>query len=203
MARNEPLPEPLYERLLETNPINREAWNEFDSKYAAQIRRAIPSFINDSSCKDEIVQKVRLEVRKQIHNLESLDSFAAWLRKITYRTATKAQPPIVKGAQQDKSLNLSQEEHYDPEIQEAKKINETVRIDTDTHIIREKINECLQQLKPLERDVVVLRHFKQCSYDETAVQLGITPNYAGVILNRAHKKLAELLPPEFRRWLSL
>ena len=200
MARKEPLPELLYERLLETNPINREAWDEFDSKYAAQIRYAIPSFVNDSSCKDDIIQKVCLEVRKQIGNLKSLDSFASWLRRITYCVATKAQPPIVVGGQQEKSLDL---EHYDPEIQEAKKINETVRIDTDTHIIREKINECLQQLKPLERDAVVLRHFKQCSYCEVADQLGITRNHAGVILNRAHKRLAKLLPSEFRRWLSL
>jgi RNA polymerase sigma-70 factor (ECF subfamily) len=56
-----------------------------------------------------------------------------------------------------------------------------------------QIQEAINSLEPLDREVVALRHFEQLSRAETAVVLGITEEVGAKRYIRAMKKLNAIL----------
>ena len=55
------------------------------------------------------------------------------------------------------------------------------------------VQEALNSMDPLDREVLVLRHFEQLSNDETALSLGIKKSAASQRYVRALKRLKEIL----------
>jgi RNA polymerase sigma-70 factor, ECF subfamily len=55
------------------------------------------------------------------------------------------------------------------------------------------VQEALNSMDPLDREVLVLRHFEQLSNDETALSLGIKKSTASQRYMRALKRLKEIL----------
>ena len=55
------------------------------------------------------------------------------------------------------------------------------------------VQEALNSMDPLDREVLVLRHFEQLSNDETALSLGIKKSTASQRYVRALKRLKEIL----------
>jgi RNA polymerase sigma-70 factor (ECF subfamily) len=55
------------------------------------------------------------------------------------------------------------------------------------------VQEALNSMDPLDREVLVLRHFEQLSNDETALSLGIKKSAASQRYMRALKRLKEIL----------
>jgi RNA polymerase sigma-70 factor (ECF subfamily) len=56
-----------------------------------------------------------------------------------------------------------------------------------------RLHEALQQLDPMDREVLALRHFEYLSNDEAAAVLGIQPGAASQRYYRALKRLKEIL----------
>ena len=56
-----------------------------------------------------------------------------------------------------------------------------------------KLRIALNSLRPLDREIVALRHFEQLSIKELAETLEITPMIAGRLYIRAMKQLTERL----------
>jgi len=67
------------------------------------------------------------------------------------------------------------------------------RLPTDPRQVRERLQPCLDQLTPREREVIDLRYFKDHDPAATADLLGITRNYVNVIAHRARLKLQDCL----------
>jgi RNA polymerase sigma-70 factor (ECF subfamily) len=59
--------------------------------------------------------------------------------------------------------------------------------------IRMRLQEALNSMDPLDREVLALRHFEQLSPAETAQVLGIKEKAAGMRYLRALKRLKEIL----------
>ena len=55
------------------------------------------------------------------------------------------------------------------------------------------VQEALNSMDPLDREVLVLRHFEQLSNDEAALSLGIKKSTASQRYIRALKRLKEIL----------
>ena len=57
---------------------------------------------------------------------------------------------------------------------------------------QERLRELLDGMKPVDREVLVLRHFEQLTNDETAEVLGLSRAGASLRYTRAAKRLGEL-----------
>jgi len=57
---------------------------------------------------------------------------------------------------------------------------------------QERLRELLESMKPVDREVLVLRHFEQLSNDETAEVLGLSRAGASLRYTRAAKRLGDL-----------
>jgi RNA polymerase sigma-70 factor (ECF subfamily) len=55
------------------------------------------------------------------------------------------------------------------------------------------VQEALNSMEPLDREVLVLRHFEHLSNDETALALGLRKSAASQRYIRALKRLKEIL----------
>jgi RNA polymerase sigma-70 factor (ECF subfamily) len=55
------------------------------------------------------------------------------------------------------------------------------------------VQEALNSMDPLDREVLVLRHFEHLSNDETALTLGLKKSTASQRYIRALKRLKEIL----------
>ncbi|PLR98229.1 RNA polymerase sigma factor [Bacillus sp. T33-2] len=77
------------------------------------------------------------------------------------------------------------------------KDSEETSIPTPEKLIRQEANaalyDAINQLKPQQRDVVILRGISELSSKETAEVLGWTPNKVNVTFHRAVQKLNKLL----------
>jgi len=60
--------------------------------------------------------------------------------------------------------------------------------------LRQRVQEVLSQLKPIDREVIWMRHFDQLSFTDLAVLLKIPENTAIKRYARALQRLRELLP---------
>ena len=58
-----------------------------------------------------------------------------------------------------------------------------------------ELRKALTQLAPVEAETVCLRYFNDMSYRQIAKELNIKSNTVGVLLNRAKKKLRNILEP--------
>jgi RNA polymerase sigma-70 factor (ECF subfamily) len=69
--------------------------------------------------------------------------------------------------------------------------------------LQRKLQEVLEKLRPLDREVLVLRHFEQLSNQETALALNIDPSAASTRYIRALQRLKQALeqiPGFFDEW---
>jgi RNA polymerase sigma-70 factor, ECF subfamily len=65
--------------------------------------------------------------------------------------------------------------------------------------LRQRIQQVLAQLKPIDREVLWMRHFDQLAFGEIAELLNITENTAMKRYVRALRRLKELLPDLYPR----
>ncbi len=59
--------------------------------------------------------------------------------------------------------------------------------------LREELAAALEKLPEVPRQIVILRYFKNLSWEETALRVGVSQGNARVILSRTLKKLEALL----------
>jgi RNA polymerase sigma-70 factor (ECF subfamily) len=66
--------------------------------------------------------------------------------------------------------------------------------------LQRRLYDALEQLQPLDREVLALRHFEQLSNAETAQELGVTPAAASKRYLRALQRLKVILSPTSKLW---
>jgi RNA polymerase sigma-70 factor (ECF subfamily) len=65
-----------------------------------------------------------------------------------------------------------------------------------------RLQQALDAMDPLDREMLALRHFEQLSPDETAQALGIKEEAAGMRSVRALRRLKEILDALGGEWLE-
>lgn len=59
--------------------------------------------------------------------------------------------------------------------------------------LRSQLAEVLEKLPEVQRRIVIMRYFKNMSWEETAARVGVSPGNARVILSRTLKKMETML----------
>jgi RNA polymerase sigma-70 factor (ECF subfamily) len=152
----------------------------------------------------DVLQETFLEASNRLHELaqhQGLEPYV-WLRTLTLQR-----------------LLILHRRHLDAQVRDARRdvpIDSILALDVSSVALAaqlvssgtspsgvlaraeesERLHQALDQLEPLDREMLALRHFEQLSNAEAAAVLGITTSAASQRYYRALKRLKETLGPQ-------
>jgi RNA polymerase sigma-70 factor (ECF subfamily) len=149
----------------------------------------------------DVLQEAYLEVHKRFAEYAGQDElpFFLWLRLVTGQKLTDVHRHHLGAKMRDAGQEVSLYRGALPEATSAslaahllgKMTSATQAAIRAEHKLL--VQEALNSMDPLDREVLVLRHFEHLSNDETALTLGLKKSAASQRYIRALKRLKEIL----------
>jgi RNA polymerase sigma-70 factor (ECF subfamily) len=146
---------------------DRQALAELIERYERPVRYFIRRLVDDTHLADELFQDTWLTVIRKIHTLKDPDRFSVWL----YRIARNRVHQEFRRKKLVLELDEKMEAPGNPE-------EETLSFDDAA-----KLHRCLGEMKPLQKEVLMLRFIEQMSYDQIAEVLACN---VGTVRSRIH-----------------
>jgi RNA polymerase sigma-70 factor (ECF subfamily) len=151
---------------------DQRAFEELIDRYQRPLRYFIARLVGNPDLADEVSQETWLTVLSKIHTLRSAATFRVWLYRIArnrvYQELRRRRVTI----ELDESL-----EAPDDTVDEICSFEDAA-----------KLHRCLEKLKPLHKEVLLLRFLEEMSYEQIADVLGCN---IGTVRSRIfHAKLA-------------
>ena len=144
----------------------------------AWIRTIVRGYGKQFSDIEDILQNVCLRIMLNIHTLREPERFRPWVATITRREAMAYLRKTGRTALRETTLDESSLPQ--PE-------------NTGTHNQDLNVQQAILNLPDKYRQVLLLKYFNDCSYDEIAEILDTTANTVQMRLYRARKMVAEQL----------
>ena len=147
----------------------------------------------------DAVQEGFLLAFRSLSRFEARSTVATWLYRIVVNAA------LMKLRSRQRKPETSIEDLlpvFDADGQHAAEIDEWRRPGLDRLLrdeVRSQVRRAINALPESSRTVILLRDIEECSTEEVAAQLGITPNAVKIRLHRGRLALRTLLNPVFRR----
>lgn len=138
--------------------------------------------VNQQEEAEDVLQEAFIKMFKQIESYREEASFGAWFKRI-----------VING-----SLNhIKQRKRHSEQIEQLKdESHEVVKEESEEHLPNYTVNQVKNAMELLPegyRIVFSLYLFEEYSHKEIAEELGITESTSKSQLNRAKKKMKELL----------
>jgi len=146
---------------------DRQALAELIERYERPIRYFIRRLVDNADLADELFQDTWLTVIRKIDTLADPGKFAMWL----YQIARNRVYEEFRRKRRVMDLDESLEAPENPE-EEALSFDDAA-----------KLHRCLGELKPLQKEVLMLRFIEQMSYEQIAEVLGCN---IGTVRSRIH-----------------
>ena len=132
----------------------------------------------------DIIQETMIEMFKFLDKLEKAESFWPWLRKIA---ANKINTHY-RRQQRRNALSSKETGYREPQTDAYKGLAELV-----SQELKGIVLEAMNQLKPRQRHILVLRCYEQMKYSQIAREMGCTEFAARRLFFRAKRSLARQL----------
>lgn len=154
------------------------------------------SVVNNAADAEEVAQEAFLNALKSLSNFRAESKFSTWLIQITMN---EARSRVRRNrAHLYHSLNdSSKSEDGDFVPRDLADWREIPSEALARKELREKIEQALLNLRPIYREVLVLRDVEHFSVAETAEALGISKDLVKTRLLRARLKMREALAPGY------
>ncbi len=187
---------------------DKEALGELFTRYAPRLRRLVQLRLDrrlqgriDVS---DVLQESYLDILKSFHNYTRQPDrpFFVWLRCIVIRTLLDLHRRHLGAQARDACRELSLNQGYCPEATSAvlaAHLVGTLTTPSETIMRAERkaaLENGINHMDPIDREVLALRHFEQLSNMETAQVLGISTSAASKRHLRALKRLKDILKTE-------
>lgn len=138
--------------------------------------------LHDASLADDAVQEALIRVWRDLPRLRDVDSFEAWLHSVLVHAC----------------LDLIRRERHVRHVRELPAVLPDARRLEGEVADRDAVDHALQQLKPQQRAVLVLRHFAGYSPPEVADILGIPVGTAKSRLHYAEQAMHAAVDADMR-----
>ena len=129
---------------------DRQALAELIERYERPVRYFIRRLVDDADLADELFQDTWLTVIRKIHTLQNPGKFSVWLYRIARNRVYQ------EFRRRKRVLEL------DDEMEAPDNLEEEALSFEDAA----KLHRCLGELKPLQKEVLMLRFLEQMSYDQ-------------------------------------
>lgn len=169
------------------NTNNIEAYELLVRRYKDPLMNFVFRFVGDKDVSSDIVQDTMIRFYINKDSYKSFARFSTWI----YTIASNLAKNELKRRKRKKLLSLSsgdEEQQIDIKDQAA-----TPDIIADSGIKNEIIQKALSKVKPVYREVVILRDVQDLSYEEIAEITGLSIGTVKSRINRGRTQLQKLL----------
>jgi RNA polymerase sigma-70 factor (ECF subfamily) len=173
---------------------NREAYRELFSRYQKKLFTYIYHLVGSREETEDILQNVFSKTYKSIENFDTNRKFSSWIYRIAHNEAVN----YLK--RKSKRYMISWEDVSTSKDKLDMATNEERPEERMEHqeIVKE-IDWALEKLPLKYQQVLRLRYFEERSYEEMGKILGKPLNTVGTLINRAKKKLLEVVQAEEKK----
>jgi RNA polymerase sigma-70 factor, ECF subfamily len=151
---------------------DRQALAELIDRYQRPVRYFIARLVGSPDLADELAQETWLAVLSKIHTLRNAGTFSVWLYRIARNKVYQELRRRKVTIELDEGLTAP-----DDTVDEIGSFEDAA-----------KLHRCLEKLKPLQKEVLLLRFLEEMSYEQMADVLDCN---IGTVRSRIfHAKLA-------------
>ncbi len=196
-------PDDLLERALSGDESALAAlFNGYRDRLRRMIRLRLDRRLSGRVDSSDVLQEAYLDVRKRLAEYArdpAAMAFHLWLRLVTGQRLTDLHRQHLGAQMRDAGMELSLHRGPFPQadsISLAAQLLGKITSASKAAIRAEHkliVQEALNGMDPIDREVLALRHFEHLSNDETAQVLGLTKSAASNRYVRALKRLKEIL----------
>lgn len=186
---------------------DRELYHSLVQPYELSVYRMAMSLVKNETEAEDVAQEAFLKAFRNLADFRAQSKFSTWLMSITLNEARRR-------LRRQSTVRM---ESLDEPPDEGGKISPALLRDwreipseaLERKEVRALLQEAIEHLSPIYREVLVLRDVEEFNVEETAGALAISISSVKVRLHRARimlqKELApklKLAIPKKRRWLS-
>ena len=168
---------------------DKDAYGTLVVRHSARLFRLAFRITGNEADAEDVVQDAFLRGYQKLESFESRSDFGTWIYRIAVRCALNK----IAGSRVDENSRVG--ERSDPEQDEVQVAD--LAAGPDRLLLSGEIGAlqamAMLSLTPTERAAFVLRHMEECTSEEIAAALGITPNTAKQAVFRAVQKLRRRL----------
>jgi len=161
-----------------------ELFKQWFGRYKNLIFKVVRAYAESQQDQDDLFQDILLQLWSSMPNFGGKAKETTWIYKVALNTSL-----VWKRTEKRKRKRLRTEVLNIQEISQAKSDCDK---SSQSQQILGQVYDSIKQLAKSESSIVLL-YLDGLSYDEIADVLGISKSNVGVRLNRAKKKLAQLL----------
>ncbi len=171
---------------------NQRAYQELMRRYQIKLYSYLYRLIRDKEESEDLLQGIFMKVYGNIKSFDTRRKFSSWIYRIAHNEAVN----FLKKRSRRHLISIE-------DIQSSKDKLEIIDIGKspiDAWIgkeLKKEMQEALEKLPPKYKEVLMLRYYYDKSYEEMSEVLGKPVNSVGTLLNRAKKKLMEIMG---KRW---
>ena len=173
---------------------NREAYVELFARYQKKLFAYIYHLVGNREETEDILQNVFSKTYKNIEHFDTSRKFSSWI----YRIAHNESVNFLK--RKSKRYTVSWDDIATSKDKLESASNEELPEDKLEHqeIVRE-IDRALEKIPVKYKEILTMRYFQEYSYEEIGKILDKPVNTVGTLINRAKKKLLEVVREDVGR----
>lgn len=167
---------------------NPRVYKELMKRYHDKIFSYLYRLTGNKEEAEDLLQNVFVKVYKNINRFDTRRKFSSWIYRIAHNEAVN----FLKKRGRKKFVSLEDIETTRDKLETASPAKSPV----DAWINKELKNEmqsALDKLPSKYKEVLILRYFLDKSYEEMSEILGKPINTVGTLLNRAKRKLLQII----------
>ena len=166
---------------------NAESFGELVERYQDKLLRYGRKFLRDDDAED-IVQDVFIKAYENIQSFDTTRRFSPWIYRIAHNEAVNYLKRKSKRYTISWDDIATSKDKLDTATDEQPPEEKWLQQE-----IKEEITEAIKKLPKRYRQVLMLRYFQEYSYEEISKTLERPINTIGTLINRAKKKLFEVV----------
>lgn len=173
------------------------AFEEIVSKYEKLVYSICYRMFNNSEDAKDVSQEVFLKIYKNMEKAIGKGSFKAWICRI----ANNACIDELRKRKNKKTLSLDAPVNDDEKLR--REVVDTAPLPEEELVNKEKeklIKNCIDELPPDYKSIIVLRDINNLSYDEISEILNINIGTVKSRISRSRKKLKEIYLKEMEQY---
>jgi RNA polymerase sigma-70 factor, ECF subfamily len=173
---------------------NRDAYSDLFKRYQQKLFIYIYRLTRDKEESEDILQNVFIKTYKNIHHFDVNRKFSSWIYRIAHNEAInylkrKSKRYTVSWEDVTTSQDKLDTASEDESLEELWHHQE----------ITDEIDSALEKLPKKYREILKMRYFQEYSYQQISKILEKPVNTVGTIINRAKKKLFEIVKGEMEK----
>lgn len=167
---------------------NREAYQELFDRYNRKLFVYILHLVGNREEAEDILQNVFTKTYNNIKKFDQTRKFSSWIYRIAHNEAVnylKRKNKRYTVSWEDVTMSKDKLDIASTEMPiEEKWLHEEVT---------KEIHDSLDKLPPKYKEILTMRYYQEYSYEKIGKILGKPVNTVGTLINRAKKKLFEVV----------